>query len=415
MKKLKIWLLKDGEFLPVSDSQKKMRTWRLGEALAKRGHEVTWWASNFSHIEKIKVGNGDLTIDVCENFTAKLLECGVYKKNVSFQRKHHHNTLGKRFLELGLQQEKPDIIVAAFPIFEFPQQAISYGKQNKVPVIIDVRDMWPDVFTLYFPLFLRPFIKLAFLNSDRKIRSALKQAQGIISMSQDLLDWALAKAKLSNNKTKHKVFYLGFDESSAHNSQPIKELKDIEKTNKIIYSFIGSFIPHYELDLVLEAAKELERDPDFHGLFIFAGNGKTWQSIQKKAKQLKSVIVLEHLSKSQSAYLNKISDVSLIPITRLAFPNKLFEYLYFNNPLIFSMEGEAKEILEAHNSGIYYKKGNLHSLIKALKVFQDKNTLQKMTKDAGQLYKTEFSDHEIYSGYCDYIEEIAASYQKSHS
>lgn len=417
MKKLKIWLLKDGEFLPVSNNQKKMRTWRLGESLTKRGHEVLWFASNFSHLEKHKVCEGDLTVQVSVNFTAKLLECGEYQKNISFQRMRHHHVLGKRFRHFAEVEEKPDIIIASFPIFEFPQEAIAYGKQNDVPVIIDVRDMWPDVFTLYFPVFLRPIIKLAFHKSDLKIRWALRQAQGISSMSQDLLRWALEKAKLSKDKKKHKVFYLGFDESSAQEIQEFDELRNIRKANqnKIIYSFIGSFIHHYELDLIIEAAKTLEKDPSFNGLFIFAGKGKTWDSIQQKAKALKSVIVLGYLSKSQSAYLNEISDVSLIPLTRLAFPNKLFEYLYFSNPLVFSMQGEAKEILESHNAAVYYEKSNLTSLIKALKVFQDKKTLEKMRKNAGSLYESQFSDTKIYTEYCDYIEEMAASYKVSAS
>ena len=41
---------------------------------------------------------------------------------------------------------KPDIIVVSLPTIEFSYEACRYGEKNNVPVIVDVRDLWPDSF-----------------------------------------------------------------------------------------------------------------------------------------------------------------------------------------------------------------------------------------------------------------------------
>jgi glycosyltransferase involved in cell wall biosynthesis len=407
-KPLNIWLLRDGETLPVVKDAKKMRTWRLGEALAERGHSVTWWTSNFFHAKKEKICEGNKTLKLRDNLTVRFIESGTYKKNVSFQRIKHHFILGKRFAALAKEEEKPDIIISSLPTLDFPREAIKYGKAHNIPVIIDVRDMWPDIFISYVPLFLRPLIRLPIYLYNKKIRYCLKKAQGIVSMSEDLLEWALKKANLK--KDNNKVFYLGYDESSAHEKELIQDLKELKK-NKIIFSYLGSFVKSYEVDLIIEAAKILEKDTNFKGYFVLAGEGDLWKNLKQKAEGLKNVIVLGWLDKKKSAYLMEMTDVSLIPNKTTAFPNKVFEALYFGNPMIFCMDGEVKRVLEGHKAGIYYEKGNINSFITGVKDILDNNQLENMKKNSRALYDTHFTAHQIYSAYCDYIEETHSRYK----
>ncbi len=68
-KPLKIWILQDGEQLPLVNGAKPMRSWRLGEELSKRGHEVVWWSSNFSHMKKERVCEGDFDHKINDRLT----------------------------------------------------------------------------------------------------------------------------------------------------------------------------------------------------------------------------------------------------------------------------------------------------------------------------------------------------------
>lgn len=410
---LNIWVLKDGETLPVIKDAKKMRTWRLSEALADRGHNVTWWSSNFYHTKKEKVFEGDKIVELRNNLTVKLLDCGSYKKNISLQRIRHHSILGKKFATLAKSENKPDIIISSLPTIEFPVEAVKYGKKNNVPVIIDVRDMWPDIILDYFPIFLRPFLRVPIIFCNIKIKSCLKNAQGIVSMTEDILNFALDKAKLKRDDKKD-IFYLGYDESCVHDVETIKELQKLPR-NKTIFSYLGSFNNSNDLDLIVEAAKILEKDEKINAHFVFAGDGDLWISIREKVKNIKNITLLGWINKKQSAYLMKLTDVCIIPSKVPAIPNKFFEALFFSNPILFCMEGESKAILETHHAGIFYKKGDVQSLIASINIFLEGEKLQELKKNAHKLYDTQFKSHKIYTSYCEYIERIYLTYEKNFS
>lgn len=404
-KSLNIWLLKDGEMLPGEADSKKLRTWRLGEALANRGHSVTWWTSNFFHIKKKKICEGNKVLQLNDNLKVNFIDCGVYKKNISLERIKHHFILGKKFSELAKKEKKPDIIIASLPTLEFPIKAIKYAKKYNIPVIIDVRDMWPDIFASYFPCFLRPLLSIPLYFYSKKIKYCLQEAQGIVSISDDLLTWALKKGGLTKDSSK-KVFYLGHDESSPETKEPIEGLKDLLK-NKVIFSYLGSFCKSYEVDLILKAAKTLEKDENFNGFFILAGNGDMWPSIKEKAKNIRNIKVLGWLNKAQSFYLMNTTDVSLVPNKTTAFPNKVFESLFFGKPMIFCMEGEAKSVLTKTQTGIHYQQGNVHSLIEGIRILLDEKKIQDMKKNARELYDNHLRSDKIYTEYCEYIENLS--------
>ena len=63
-----VWVLKDGEILPIQEYGRRMRTWLLADALLSRGHRVTWWASTFSHQRKALLFDRDRVFDVQRHF-----------------------------------------------------------------------------------------------------------------------------------------------------------------------------------------------------------------------------------------------------------------------------------------------------------------------------------------------------------
>lgn len=401
---LNIWILKDGETLPIVKDAKKMRTWMLSEALVKRGHSVTWWTSNFFHSKKEKICEGNNVLKLNDNLIVKFIDCGSYKTNISFQRIRHHFNLGKKFSALAKKESKPDVIIASFPILEFPSEAIKYGKIHNVPVIIDVRDMWPDIFLSASSWFLRPLVRVLVSMYNKKIRPCLQQAAGVVSMSEDVLEWALKKGKLKKSD-KNKVFYLGYDDSHDEETELIEGLKKIPK-DKIIFSYLGSFNRCNDLDLIVQAAKALEEDKHFNGYFVLAGEGDLWHSISEKVKNNKNILQLGWLNKKQSSYLMNATDISIIPSKGRATPNKLFEALCFGKPPLFCMQGESKAILEAHDAGMFYEERNLQSLILGMKAMLEGEKFKKMQKNSRDLYDSHFKSYKIYSEYCEYIERI---------
>lgn len=403
---MKVWILKDGEVTPAEKGDhKKQRTWRLAEALVKRGHEVTWWASNFNHFKKTRQFYGHKDIIVAPKFKLKLLEAGTYTKNISFRRIQHHHKLGKVFAKLALKESPPDIIIASMPILEFPTKAIQYAQKLNIPVIIDVRDKWPDSFSDYFPKYLKPFIQIALYPYQKKLINCFQKANRITSMSEDLLNWAIKKARLHKNETQ-KVFYLGYDEFCGQETVELPELKSIP-TNKFLFGYLGTFVKSYEIELILKAAKILENDDSFHGHFIIAGDGEKRSLLEKMVAESKNVTLLSWLNKLESAAFMKFINVGIIPNLQTAIPNKVFESLFYSNPVIFCMNGEARTFLEKYKAGIYYQQGNVNSLVSAIKALARDEVLQEMKKNAQVLYSKRLRSDKIYTSFCEFIEKTA--------
>ena len=81
--------------------------------------------------------------------------CG-YSSNVSLARFRDHRQVAERFAAAAAAEpRRPDIIVAGLPTIELCLESTRYGKQRGVPVVLDMRDMWPDVFLELLPPALR--------------------------------------------------------------------------------------------------------------------------------------------------------------------------------------------------------------------------------------------------------------------
>lgn len=415
MKKLKIWLLADGETLPTTPNAKKMRAWMLGEVLSSRGHEVIWWSSNFLHIKKLKISEGDLDIKINDSFKAKLLDCGTYKKNICFKRILYHIKLGRKFYKTALNESLPDIIIASYPIIEVSFQSIKFSQKFNIPVIIDVRDMWPDIFLKYFSsYFLKVPVYIASKIFNYKVSRTFQKAVAIVSMSEDVLRWGLSKIK---NADHHKnfassVFYIGYDESiNALERVEVKPVAKIDK-RKVIFCYLGVFGSSYDIEKIIEAAHLLQSEKNSLCHFIMGGEGPEKEKIKDMAKGLKNITFLDWLEKNELKYVLENSDVSLIPTPTTAFPNKVFEALFFGLPILHCMNGEVKERLKKEKAGIFYEKDSLDSLLEAIKYMStNPSSLKEMKENAKNFYKKYFERDKIYNNYCDFLESVERNYR----
>ena len=140
-----VWLIKDGENLPIQSDARRMRTWMLAEELLRQGHQATWWASTHSHQRKVLLFDEDREVEVAQGFRLKLLFAGAYRSNRSLGRLLHHSRLAAKFRRLAPTLPRPDVIVSAFPTIELAFEAVEFAGPRRIPVIIDIRDPWPDI------------------------------------------------------------------------------------------------------------------------------------------------------------------------------------------------------------------------------------------------------------------------------
>jgi len=407
---MNIWLITIGEILPIKEDTRKGRTAFLAEKLAERGHNVLWWTSAFDHYRKRWIFKKDTTFNLNKNLKIKALKGLGYKKNFSLKRYLDHRVIALKFKKLALQESKPDIIITSMPNHDLAYRAITFAKKNRIPAIVDIRDMWPDIFFDYFPRWAHKIAKVFLYKDFQMVNYCFKNATHIVAMMESVLNWALAKAK--RKKTLNdKIFYLG---AKKVGKIPITERLSFAEEltrNKFVVTFIGAFNETYN-PLILTKAAEILSGLNIH--FILGGDGIYFPKVKEASKELKNLTLTGWLSDAEINSILSLSNIGIISTAKkvVAFPNKAFTYLSAGLPIISSVEGDLKELIQKYNIGFYYPPNDLNFLVKYIKqLYKDKNLYEKMSRNTNEIFNKFLDSDKIYTEYAEYIERLALSYK----
>ena len=172
---MKVWLIQTGEPLPIDGENIRLfRAGMLAQLLASRGHSVVWWTSTFDHFTKKQRFRKDTVVDMSDRLRLRLLHGMPYKKNISLRRIANHRAIAKRFSKSAKREKKPDIILSSIPPIMPCVQAVKYGKKNDLPVVVETRDLWPDLFVDLFPGWTRWLFRIVLLPVYSYVKKAYR-------------------------------------------------------------------------------------------------------------------------------------------------------------------------------------------------------------------------------------------------
>ena len=154
---MRLWLITFGEPIPEVDAagDRQLRTGIVARMAAARGHQVTWWTSTFDHARKRQRVDRDTDLSLGPGLCIRMLHAPGYQRNVSVSRLWNHRAISRAFRRLAPGGLPPDVIVCSMPTLEVSVAAVEYGRERGVPVVLDVRDMWPDIFLDLVPRWAR--------------------------------------------------------------------------------------------------------------------------------------------------------------------------------------------------------------------------------------------------------------------
>ncbi len=395
-----IWLVKEGEPLPCDDNPRLMRTGLLAEYLSKNGNEVVWWSSTFEHGKKKQRFDADTDFNCFNTCKLKLLHTkNTYQKNTSIKRILYHKELGKKFFTRAKLCNKPDLIFCSYPTIDFAVYAIKYGKKNDVPIVIDVRDLWPDIFERVIPKRLSFLKRIILLPFNRKAKYALENATCITSINDSHLQWALNKACRKKNEF-DTTAYLGYKKTLL-TEEEIKNQEDFWKKNNLSNNtwnicYFGTMSKMtLDMETIIKGFDKLnEIKKDLR--LILCGDGDSLEYF-KSLSSNENIIFPGWVDKKQITYLMSISKLGLYHFHNLpdfinSFTNKIIEYMSGGVPVITSLKGFSKEYLLNNNAGIYYEENNVDSFIESVDNLIENEDLQlRMSKNALECYYRELT------------------------
>jgi glycosyltransferase involved in cell wall biosynthesis len=259
-----------------------------------------------------------------------------------------------------------DVLIASSPPF-FPHISgtlIAAGR--RIPLILEVRDLWPD--------YLADMGHLRNATARRMLfgleRRLLQRADHVVTVTKALQarlrDKGLPPGKIT-------VIPNGVDPALYYKSAepaPLPELRSERGTFTVGY--LGNFGAGQALEVVVRAAEILQREKALVRV-IMAGDGTEGQAINRLAASLgvNNLTIHPPLAKDLTRAFYNACDVCLVPLAPLrslagALPTKLFESLACETPVIASVEGESAALIEGAKAGMVVPPGDAPALASAI-------------------------------------------------
>lgn len=429
---MRIWILKNGEpvpFLPAEGADRMLRAGIMAGLLMERGHEVTWWTSQFSHQHKtfrdvvpdtIVKGHredGQAAPDLI------FLSSPGYRKNISLRRLRDHAQMSRKFHEMAKRLPRPDVVVASYPTIELCAAAIDYCEANGIPCIIDIRDLWPDI--IYSRL-AKPLRRLGvkrtprFPRYERMATKIFQKAQSVTGLSRGMIEWSARRFERPPSlQSRDRVFFQSkFRRTLSEEQHEAERLKWLDKgvdlaAPKTRFVWSGSLVEETDGATLLDA---LEQIPPQHRASIevvLCGTGNLVPRIEEMAKRLEHVVYAGWVDELALTNLLEHSHIGLLCyLDRFDFqnsiPNKVADYCVGSMRTLTNLEGEVARLTDGTDIRIPYPTGNVAALRDLLRdIAQKPEIFQRKSADARKKFDEHFDAAHVLTAFAEHIEQIA--------
>jgi glycosyltransferase involved in cell wall biosynthesis len=411
-----VWLMHIGEDLPVDAGARTYRYGYLADALVARGHSVLRWAPTFRHFGKQQRFDRDTRVMVRSGLDIQFVYAPGYRHNVGLARLRTYRVLDRRLQALAdVERAAPDVIVAAIPSLEWAATATELGRRFDARVVVDVRDLWPDVFQTVLPRGLRTAGRWLLAPYRRLAQRACFGADALAGVSQRYLDWALRHAGREQGPN-DVVAPIGFelravapDDVNRARNMLLAHGVDPERPTCL---FAGSFERSADLITVLDAAQQLDASGPGGAQFLLCGAGSQSAAIARRAAGLRNVILPGWCSSATihaAASLSSIGLCAYAPQATQGLPNKPFEYMAYGLAVVSSLRGELDELISRRECGVTYRAGDATSLAAAIDgLTQHARRLAVLRANAHTTWANNYRSIEIYSRWAKQLEMLTS-------
>ena len=413
-----IWLVKAGEPLPNADeSTKLLRTGLLSNELVKAGHNVIWWTSTIDYVSKSHCYKKDTDIEINNRLTVRCIHSIGYKKNVSIRRGLDDFILAYKIRKIMKTKKRPDIIFCAYPPIALANSVLKFAKENKIPIVIDARDMWPDTFVTAAKPLLVPFAYIASRLQRSTVRNVFSGANAITGITDSFVNWGLDYSNRERTE-KDRSFPLANSRKkneSTNTSEANIFWENLGVTkNSINICFFGVLSNKLDMHTPINAFIRLSRECDSIRMII-CGDGDELSKYKKAAVGCSNIIFPGWIGGDKISSLLSLSSIGLAPYRNRqdflrSVPTKISEYLSAGLPVITSLEGELKLMLEESDSGLWFKEGNVDMAFRTMKSLCNNTTLRKkLSTNAEKIFKKKYVAEVVYADLVRHLESICAA------
>ena len=279
---------------------------------------------------------------------------------------------------------KCDVIVATSPQFFTALSGRTLHFFKRKPWIMEVRDLWPD---------------------SIKSVGAMKDGWVIRYFSKEEM-WCYRSAKnlvVVTDTFKRVISGRGIPEEKIHvikNGSDVSLFYPREKSpelvkkygleGKRVLGYVGTIGMAHKIDFLIDCVKDL---PDYKLMIL--GEGAEKEHLQQKVKEegIENVFFINSVPKEQVGDYIALQDVALVnlrrdPLFKTVLPSKIFETAAMHIPILLGVDGEARELVEHYNAGLFYEPEDKKDFLEKLNIlFGDTAIYESCKKGCDRLAK----------------------------
>lgn len=262
-------------------------------------------------------------------------------------------------MKVFFKQKSPDVIYTSSPDLFVAFFALLFGKRYKIPVVVEIRDLWPESIVEYNGMSRKnPIIQILY----QLEKWIYKQANQLIFTMEGGKEYIVDKGwnrAVDLRKVKH--VNNGVDLEEFETDRKLYQIQDKELSDeskfKVVY--VGSIRRANNVQNLVAVADELKRRKEKNISILIYGDGTDKKELEKTCedKKLNNVLFKGKVEKKYIPYILSKSNLNILNYKQAktwkygGSQNKQFEYLASGKPICSNVK-MGYSIIEKYNCGI---------------------------------------------------------------
>lgn len=257
-----------------------------------------------------------------------------------------------------LKKEKPDVIYTSSPDLFVSLFAVVFAKKYKIPIVLEIRDLWPESIVYYRHMSEKNPIIMFLYQLEKWI---YKKADRLIFTFQGGKNYVRDK-KWEKSVSLDKICYVnnGVDlvEFNQNKSKYVWKDELLERNDIFKVVYVGSIRLVNHLEDLVDAAKVIKERGIENITFLIYGDGTEREILEKRCKEERlNVFFRGRVEKKYVPYILSRANLNVINVQKSGLVrygcswNKLFEYIASERPILSNLPTEY-DLIKEHGLGV---------------------------------------------------------------
>jgi glycosyltransferase involved in cell wall biosynthesis len=285
---------------------------------------------------------------------------------------------------------------------------------RRTPFVFEVRDLWPESIVAVGALPAgHPVIRGLEIVERQLYRTARAIVVVTDAFKTRLVERGIAASKLH-------VIKNGVDLARFVPAPRATALRTrLGLGDRFVVSYVGTHGMAHGLDAVLDVAKRLKPRDDLRFLFVGEGAERARLQARVENERISNAVLLGVLPRDQMNEIYATTDLCLVTLRKaglftMVIPSKIFEIAAMARPILLSVDGEARAIVEASGGGVFTPPEDVERMASAIASFADDRARGVAMGERGRVFVSrEFDRDALARRYVEVLDRVVAAARRA--